>query len=111
MKVGVAPAIARVQAGMRDVRLVVTAGVSISGTVVDASGEAPQGGHLNFTLEDGTWIGGTRIQNDGKFELKFVPEGARGKLAGYVISGGNYTQVQHEPVVEAGAADVKIEVK
>lgn len=108
----VAPAIARgIQSGSFDVRFVLTAGVTISGTVVDASGNGMGNTHVNLMTEDGVWIAGVRTSQEGKFEMRNVPEGMRGKISGYTWAGGNYTQFSHDAVVEAGAADVKVEVK
>lgn len=109
---GSAPAIARgVQAGAMDLKFVLTAGVSISGSIVDASGNPVSNCQINVMTDDGQWLSGARPDAEGKFEVRNVPEGQRCRISGYMWAGGSHTSFTHEPVVEAGATDVKIEVK
>jgi hypothetical protein len=107
-----APAFARgVTSGTMDVKFVMTPGGSIAGSVVDASGNGLQNVRLNLNLEDGLWIGNARTNQEGKFEFKNVPEGFKLRVSGQTWIDGAQVPVQHEPLLEAGAADVKIEVK
>ena len=86
-------------------------GVTLAGTVVDASGNPMPNAQVNLMSEDGIWIGNSRSNQEGKFTFANVPEGLRAKLSGYVWTGGAHVQFQHDGVVEAGATDVKVEVK
>ncbi len=106
-----APGIAVVPAGSLDVRFVLTPGTTITGTVTDAAGAGIANARLSFTSEDGIQITSTRTDAAGKFTLSYLPEGMRGRIGGWQNVNGQRTEIKHDAVVEAGASDVKIEVK
>ncbi|MCG3135378.1 MAG: hypothetical protein HMLKMBBP_03012 [Planctomycetes bacterium] len=100
-----------VRAGASELKVVLVGGGKISGSVVDASGQPVQNARIQILTEDGIQIANARTTAEGTFEVQSVPEGEKLRLAGWTWANNQRTEIKHEPLLEAGATDVKVEVK
>ena len=111
----VAPGIlSPVSAGSTNLRIVLDAGVTIAGSVVDEAGAAlPEGtgANIQLTTQDGIQLGWTNVKQDGTFEIKNVPAGQKWKLVGWAWSQSAQWRIESADLVESGATDVKLVAK
>jgi protocatechuate 3,4-dioxygenase beta subunit len=110
---GKAPAFQRgVRAGTDGLKLVVAVGTTLTGTVVDRDGAPVQGLNVVVYTEDDVWLGGVTTSAEGKFQAMQLPAGERLKV---VVNGqnarGDWFQHVHDPVLEPGTTEVKVELK
>jgi carboxypeptidase family protein len=94
----------KVPAGARDVRLVASKGVTISGTAMDEAGHAVAGGLVTAQGGSGGRSRNARVKEDGTFEITGLAAGASYKL---VASSPGRAPARIEDVA-AGAANVRI---
>jgi protocatechuate 3,4-dioxygenase beta subunit len=94
----------KVPAGARDLRLVASKGVTISGTVSDERNAPVTNGSINATAKTGGRPRSGRVKENGTFELTGLSAGTSYKLV--VMSPGRATARVDD--VAAGAANVRI---
>ncbi|MCE9635230.1 MAG: carboxypeptidase regulatory-like domain-containing protein [Planctomycetes bacterium] len=97
-----------VRAGTDDLKLVMTVGTTVSGSVVDAAGTGVADAEVNLSSEEGEWFANASTDAQGRFELRFVPADGKWKLHVEAQVRGVQVSHQHEPLVESGAKDVKV---